>query len=1045
MTYDQTRRLPVPLTTSTVLSDNSMNSAPVTTSQAIDDYGNILSFTDPNAIQTTYSYDSSSHLLSSVSQPINKDLTTFVQYARNSQGSLSQIAVKDNHATGSLRAQTDVSYDGYGNPTKVTVKDDSRNIVIDQEYENVNHRSAFITKRTVKVSDPDGVASNVSEQMQYDIPTGLLLNYTDGKGFVTSYKYDKLGRVNKATYADTSTVTLSYDDVNNKITAVDQTGLTTVEQWNGLGWKVSEGISGSGALTYGYDQFGRVSWSKDALGNKTSYEYDAWNRSTKTIPPDGLVSTISYDDVNRTVTLKDAESNVYREIFDILGRTLREEWLKPTGTITLGSYSYDYSGNKTKAIDGNSYATTYSYDALGRLISVTDPDAKVTSYAYSLAGQLSRIQYADGNQLSKQYDERGRLIKQTDSSGLPEKYYYDANDNIVKYTDRKGKIQTIAYNNRNFMINNATASETITYSYDLAGRRLSMKDNTGTTSYTYDPTTKLLKTVTYPDDKVISYVYDNQGNRTRMTDVFGLDTYYGYDSRNRLKGVGPAANNWDASYNYKGNNLLSTTQYRNGVVQTNNYDGMNLTSLIQTGAGGTTINTFSYSYDNVGNQLSKTESNVPYSFGYDKLNRILTSSQFNETYSYDSRGNRKSYSSDKAIDISSVDYVYDDRDRLIQAQKEGGKSVAYRYNGDGMLYERIEDNVTTRFYYDGTDMIAEATVTNGVASLKAKYIRGNSLIARQDAGGNKLYYLHNGHGDVVGLADGTGKSLNQYSYDIWGKPIASSETVSQPFRYSGEYWDNTTELQYLRARWYDPAVGRFINEDTYKGDITNPLTLNLYTYVHNNPLIYADPSGHKPEIWYDKEKKEYSYAASVRFLDGTLVALGYIPFSSIVLAGSKALRDSVSNKVYSEISKQDINKAKQLLQINTELNLLDILGGLSSSKIKNAVGNIASVVSFVFASIDAANFMFESDISWLVEDLVSPGLMVSNRREQITLRYYFASELINDMIKTGALKYSYNDKGQLTHNLTKAELDDINNAVLNFMIATGAYDKKGDY
>ncbi|SEG78766.1 RHS repeat-associated core domain-containing protein [Paenibacillus sp. UNC499MF] len=69
--------------------------------------------------------------------------------------------------------------------------------------------------------------------------------------------------------------------------------------------------------------------------------------------------------------------------------------------------------------------------------------------------------------------------------------------------------------------------------------------------------------------------------------------------------------------------------------------------------------------------------------------------------------------------------------------------------------------------------------------------------------------------------------------------------MSNNFRYSGEYWDNTTKLQYLRARWYDPNLGRFINEDTYEGQLDNPLSLNLYTYTHNNPLRYTDPSGHK--------------------------------------------------------------------------------------------------------------------------------------------------------------------------------------------------------
>ncbi|MFK4342208.1 MULTISPECIES: RHS repeat-associated core domain-containing protein [unclassified Paenibacillus] len=86
--------------------------------------------------------------------------------------------------------------------------------------------------------------------------------------------------------------------------------------------------------------------------------------------------------------------------------------------------------------------------------------------------------------------------------------------------------------------------------------------------------------------------------------------------------------------------------------------------------------------------------------------------------------------------------------------------------------------------------------------------------------------------------------LNQYQYDIWGNEEVKEEKVHNPFRYSGELWDDTTELQYLRARWYDPDSGRFINEDTHEGEINDTLSLNLYTYVKNNPLIYNDPNGH---------------------------------------------------------------------------------------------------------------------------------------------------------------------------------------------------------
>ncbi len=108
---------------------------------------------------------------------------------------------------------------------------------------------------------------------------------------------------------------------------------------------------------------------------------------------------------------------------------------------------------------------------------------------------------------------------------------------------------------------------------------------------------------------------------------------------------------------------------------------------------------------------------------------------------------------------------------------------------------------------------------------------------REDAASSKGYYLHNGHGDVVGIRNVSGAVVNEYEYDLWGKPLVTVEGVDNPFRYSGEYWDKSSDLRYLRARWYDPGMGRFISEDTYEGELGNPLSQNLYTYVHNNPLF----------------------------------------------------------------------------------------------------------------------------------------------------------------------------------------------------------------
>jgi RHS repeat-associated protein len=279
------------------------------------------------------------------------------------------------------------------------------------------------------------------------------------------------------------------------------------------------------------------------------------------------------------------------------------------------------------------------------------------------------------------------------------------------------------------------------------------------------------------------------------------------------------------------------------------YNGFDhLTSLTHHNSGGSVIGSYSYIHDDNGNMLSKTENGKSHSFTYDDLDRISTSTEGNQAYQYDTRGNRLTLSGDNYLKTDSLDYVYDEFNRLSLVKKDGIVISEYRYNGDNLLVELIQDGSTIRYYYDGDQIIAEGIVgSNGQVTLKARYLRtGGTIVNRQDSSGVKGYYLQNGHGDIIGIRGQSGNLLNNYTYDIWGNHVTSTESFPNPFRYSGELWDQKTNLQYLRARWYDPSIGRFIIEDTYDGDLNNPLSLNYYTYVENNPLRYTDPSGMSP-------------------------------------------------------------------------------------------------------------------------------------------------------------------------------------------------------
>ena len=181
---------------------------------------------------------------------------------------------------------------------------------------------------------------------------------------------------------------------------------------------------------------------------------------------------------------------------------------------------------------------------------------------------------------------------------------------------------------------------------------------------------------------------------------------------------------------------------------------------------------------------------------------------------------------------------YDGFNRLIKVTS-GSLTAIYAYNGEGLRISKTVNGVTTQHVWDGDQMMLEL---NGSGAVTQKYVRGINLIYGE-SGGTKKYYLFNGHGDVVQLTDASGTVTKNYDYDAFGNEKNADENDTNVFRYSGEYYDKETGTIYLRARYYDPTIGRFISEDSVRGEDKDPLSLNLYTYCANNPIIYVDPSG----------------------------------------------------------------------------------------------------------------------------------------------------------------------------------------------------------
>ena len=150
------------------------------------------------------------------------------------------------------------------------------------------------------------------------------------------------------------------------------------------------------------------------------------------------------------------------------------------------------------------------------------------------------------------------------------------------------------------------------------------------------------------------------------------------------------------------------------------------------------------------------------------------------------------------------------------------------------------------WFYDGHGrrILYEVDETGLEPSLIASYTYGINLIARLEGiSDSTAYYLYNGHGDVTGLVDIDGVLIGSFDYEALGDILEETGIGETPFKYAGEYLDRETGLYLMGARYYASGMGRWITEDPYRGSIDDPLSLNLYVFVRNSPLIYVDPSG----------------------------------------------------------------------------------------------------------------------------------------------------------------------------------------------------------
>jgi len=716
------------------------------THSAFDSRGNTLTNTNALGARRFSTYDENNNA-TSVSVPV--DATTYSTSASSYNGLGQEVTVTD--ALGNATTNT---YDSNGNLL------------------------------SIMLPAPDGGTAPSITHFDYDIK-GEVIQVTDALGRITKMTYTPVGLVDSITDAQQNITRFEYDLRGNRTAVVDPLQNRTTFAYDQRDRLITVTYPDSTTATFTYDHRGRKTSATDQNGRTTSYVYDDADRLVSITDPAGNSTQYGYDTESHRLRVTDAMGRVTSFAYDANGRIAQTTF--PSGLTE--SYTYDPTGNLTSKTDRKGQTISYAYDLLNRGTHKGYPDSTGVDYVYDLAGRVRQVSDSSGI-YGITYDNMGRIVGTTTQyTLLPGKtfsdlYAYDAASNRISFTGSDGSTKTYEYDAMD-RLSHLTDSATgqFTFGYDALGRRTGLtRPNAVATTYDYDSLSHLLSVLHKAGNTTLdgaSYTYDNAGNRNSKTNSLNNATdQYAFDS---------------------------------------------LDELTQATEGAATME--SYSFDAVGNRLSSL--GVP-SYSYNSSNELTATSA--ASFTYDNNGNPLS----KTDSAGTTVYTWDFENRLTSVQPPNQAAIFFQYDPYG---RRIKKGVNL-YAYDGTNLIQEA---DSSGNLVARYVFGTGidelLAAHRD--GVWKFYEADGLGSITSLSTSAGSISDTFVYDSFGNVPSATGSFTQPFRYAGREWDSETDLYYNRARYYDPHIGRFISEDPigFEGG------LNFYAYAGNNPLIHSDPSG----------------------------------------------------------------------------------------------------------------------------------------------------------------------------------------------------------
>jgi RHS repeat-associated protein len=713
-----------------------------------------------------------------------------------------------------------------------------------------NYDTAGNLLKTVQpaVAKP-GVSGNVSPVSTFTYGArGLVATSTDAEGRIKKYSYDPASFNVLSTTEDSGrlnlTTSYTYDVVGNQVSVTDPRGNTTVKAYDGMRRVVQVTPPApftANITTTTYDQDGRPLQVSQATGNSaspwrtTTTAYNASGKPIKVTNPDGTTTVTTYDVVARKAT---ETSSSGRQV----------------------SYSYDAASQPYQTIDG--VGGTLDPSITVNLGSVT----RETQTHYTLTGLLAAQLDGKGNTLTHFYDEFYRLAEIDYPDGSYELFGYDANNNKIGFQTRSVNSIFYDYDALNRLSYKVADKEPggVLYGYDYTGRVTGLWADVDASPYSfgYDTAGRPVSQK-QPSGSVVSWTVDANGNRISLawpeTGALAYSTSYGYDAMNRLTdvfegqasaGVLLAHYSYDALSERTGIAYGGTTAAAGGrapvATSADAYTSAGqISQIVHTFNGSALTLGYTYNPDHQRTSVSASDASFLVS-GLTAASHAYVPNTLNQygtvdatTYTYDTNANLTSN--------GSWTYAYNTQNLLLTATATGS-TVSYDYDPQNLRRAKTVNGTATTYLSVGNQAVGdqgkgqEIAEYDGSGNLLRRYVYGLGLdepLATIDAAGNHSYHFADGLGSVVALANASGQLTEKHGYSAFG---LTSSTAGTAFQFAGRRIDPETGLYYNRARYYSPALGRFLQTDPSG---TNG-GINLYAYTANDPVNRIDPTGRAP-------------------------------------------------------------------------------------------------------------------------------------------------------------------------------------------------------